>query len=770
MSVSSSRSAYNNSIAGSSTDGSITRKNSQWKIQQRRRDKRRHDANAADLRDPLKIIAIAVRFDEALAIAKDYDESILTIPLETGRLYNQTLFTAALAHLDKRTAAPTTASTNTISSSPTRSTKARSLGHASSSTLKKKQHQHQRQHDKKQQTTDDSETAETVHSIDAHPQHEAKTPLTPIILSGLLANLDSGSTYSLQHNEEEGGEHRRRGNAPHHSQRQLQQQDLMHDPPLPLTPNLTSTELVAYCNQMRRAALGRVRLRKERQNVQRIVTPVLVILATVFLYFYTMAIVRNVIDEYGFAHESCEQEAAGAADNGTTRGVMAVQGYAMACRIAAADVWEHLHGTSRLYRLPGAGKAAKQYVGRITPPLTTAALHQLQQQVLYFTSVGDSGGPSCTIEECFHGTIPLYTMHTQLYDDIVPLETIQGNRYRSSSTTYSSSLSSSSKDENRNHNKRLPIQWLGESTVNKQVREALVWATSTTATGAGKFPPMKLLDVGSGLSGTLFSLLTREFPFSFHDDFVYHGISVSQPEVQRAKQLVEVHKISAPSPISSSSSSDVPKHINVTLSQASFDDQLPEKFYTAMVAIESLSFSRNLNETLKNLARSLKSSSGSSTSSRGSAGSGRDDSTGGWGSGVLIIVDDVVQPWASTNRIHLLNNATAKHSLLTHKEWRTSLDAAGLTVRLVRDLGMEYDAPFLFSSSLGNKPVESKAGRPMRSWYDVASDFLEHWKRRSGGTIAVLQDLILNARANSERQEGYHHADLGYYLYVCTKN
>mmetsp|Transcript_33059 Transcript_33059/g.55421 ORF Transcript_33059/g.55421 Transcript_33059/m.55421 type:complete len:143 (-) Transcript_33059:4-432(-) len=68
----------------------------------RRRNKRRHVSPTAPvpahLKNPFQIINFAVRYDEAMN-----DESILQVPLESGSIYNQRLFTKALAHLQNHT-------------------------------------------------------------------------------------------------------------------------------------------------------------------------------------------------------------------------------------------------------------------------------------------------------------------------------------------------------------------------------------------------------------------------------------------------------------------------------------------------------------------------------------------------------------------------------------------------------------------------------------------------------------------------------------------
>jgi hypothetical protein len=272
-------------------------------------------------------------------------------------------------------------------------------------------------------------------------------------------------------------------------------------------------------------------------------------------------------------------------------------------------------------------------------------------------------------------------------------------------------------------------------------------SSSSTPKATSVTEALRLLDIGSGLSGTLFSLLTTDFPYVFHDAFLYDGISISEPEVTRANELLDAHGIT-----SSVDGSPESHRINATVRQSSFDDALPENFYSAMVAIESLTYSRDLKKTLENLALGLK----------------RDG-------GVLVIVDDVVHPWADIDRVRHLSNVTAKHSLMSHSEWARLLDSTGFTVQRVRDLSLEYDAPFVFSSSNGLQKSASmvhgsSTRRKMKkSWYEFTSDLLGRWARKSDGSVmAVLRDLVENANAHTEREEAYKSSDLGYYFYVCT--
>jgi SAM-dependent methyltransferase len=520
----------------------------------RRRDKRRHvTPNSIDLRDPYSVIALAIRFDESMG-----EESLLLVPLETGHIYNQKLFAKALVNLQKQTMPPR---------------------HGASSTRKKQ---------------------EPVH------------PITPIILSGLLAAIE--------------------------------QED--EDAP-------TSTELVACCRSMRRAALARVRVRKQRQRIQRTITPVILVAGVVFLVFWSTSNVKALLIDFGFV-DSCST---------------------MACRLAEARLWEH-----------------------INPP-----------QILR----------DCTMEACplMEGQeeYPIYAMHTMVQPGWISLGEIESKRTKQ-------------KGYWRPGDKSSPLQWLGETTVNRLVRDAIMTTLPASST-------LKLLDVGCGIGGTLYSLLTSK---TQQKRLSYHGIAISTPEIYQARRLITSHQLL--------------ESKMITFEQQDFDEPL-DQTYSVMVAIESLSYSPELSVTLKNLASSLQSKSG-----------------------ILVLVDDVIAPWTTTHTVEKLRNVTARASLITHKEWKHNLVSSGFVIKEVRDLGLEMDLPELTSG--GPKP---NLWRLLGDWrHSTAQIVLKRWSKWYGEgasveqkaslrTVQLVQDLVQKARATALRQEAYRDADLSYYMYICVK-
>jgi hypothetical protein len=217
----------------------------------------------------------------------------------------------------------------------------------------------------------------------------------------------------------------------------------------------------------------------------------------------------------------------------------------------------------------------------------------------------------------------------------------------------------------------------------------------------------------------------------------YHGISISAPEIYQARRLAfDLHQL------------DDDK---ITFERKSFDDP-HEQTYSAMVAIESLSYSADLSLTLRNLASSMKPK------------------------GTLVVVDDVVAPWAKESTIEDIRNVTARPSLRKNTEWKDIFAGAGLEIKEVRDLGLEMDLPEFFSS------IKPSIWGLLGDWrHRTAQVILNEWSKWYGEgatleqkasfrTVQLVQDLVQKARGSALRQEAYRQADLGYYMYVCTKH
>jgi hypothetical protein len=688
----------------------------------RRREKRRHvNSTALDLRDPFEIIALAIRYDESQPQA----EEILRTPIESGSIYNQRLFAKALAHLQRMTTPPvrtvttesatTTASVSSSSRSRTKPKRPQQIVHNNIKDNNKSDTFYDTTHNITQASLSvysrevglqqEQDPGQQQQEQQEQSQQPQLTALTPIILSGLLTSLDDPKNprSSSNHNN-----------------------DSSTSPPTAAATTTTtvvattSTELVNYCQQMRRAALARVRLRQERLRIQRIVTPLLLCTVGLGFYFYIMSNLNLVMLEYGFL-DSCEMYHHYNPNKGidNVKTVTVDERYVMACRHAEAVAWEKLNQAHSLQFLVGAGDH-------------------------HFCTVD-----ACSLADTLDEIVPLYSMHLPLQDAIVPLEDVLGRQRRQTRRKQSQRGISpvTSNGDTGDSSFGLPVQWLGDTVVNRLVREAIVALhqppTGSRSDSVGNL--FSILDIGSGLSGTLFSFLTSEFPFP---KWTYHGISISQPETRRASQLVHAHKIFSMTrgendDAGASSSSSSPSLVNVTIQQESFDAPLPSKAFHSMIAIESLTYSRNLTVTLQNLVSGL--------TSKGS----------------LIVVDDVVAPWANPDRIQHLINRTAKASLITHQEWLNHFSAAGLVLQQrPRDLILEYEFDWFTTFE------------PEKPGYIFFQNLLQRWPGRDSPTrtnkasvraLHLLQDLIQQARGDHWRREAYHTADLTYMIYVCRK-
>ncbi len=667
---------------------------------------------------------------------------ILQVPLETGKLYhNEDLFSKALTHLRKESRSFRLGWSIPYFSSKPNWTKDLLV--------------------KDQEVNDKEENKEESGRL----KSSRTAALTPIILSGLLASIENVNFTKLS--------------------------ELATDTEITAR---TSTELVNYTVGMRRAALARVRLRIKRERTQRVVKPVLAIVACLGLYSYAWSsLQRLLVGFYGVTNIvlTLPESADG---NPLEHTVDILRLTTSPCRTRAnPDHYGHLSNYTKACRITEAATfdlLTSPHNSRHTKLFARMAYAEIQ------------GEPSKVSEDLMQYNddyvddtdLPLYAMHTTLGDNessIIPLDDVihgkrtpkdnaqkqRRKRRRRRQQKYDQ------QEEQNDYNDSIAlayarlsaaVQFWGDTTVNHLVREAIVQAHSGEAIDSNNHK-LNLLDVGSGMSGTLFSLCTPEFPFQ---DWSYHGIAISQPEVRRANQLVDTVVrpiISSASetaynknPIVDSQDGDTSDSIrfplsNITIQRASFDDPLPPKEYTTMVAIESLAFSHNVTHTLMNLARSLKPK------------------------GTLIVVEDVVAPWAKSNNneyVTQMQKVSGKDSLLTHQEWLEHFAAADLTVNKVRDLMLEFDAWSMDSSSTAS----AVTGLPFiglligeKPWYSVGHSLLKSligWFGRSqdddgnlsNRALFLMEDMIVNEQGNAYRRAAHHRADMGYYMYICTKN
>jgi len=255
------------------------------------------------------------------------------------------------------------------------------------------------------------------------------------------------------------------------------------------------------------------------------------------------------------------------------------------------------------------------------------------------------------------------------------------------------------------------LRWLGETTVNTIVREAI--------NAHLNYPKLdkRILDVGCGIGGTLYALLSDGFTS-------YRGISASAAEIHMARQLANSHHFKE----------------DIVFEQKSFDEVLPANNYTAAVAIESLSYSRNLEATIDNIVKSLKSG------------------------GVLVIVDDIVYPDYAIPEVESM----LRPSLLPHTFWVAAIEKTGCVLKEQRDLSLEYEV------ILGHDTTILQ--NPMTAWGFFALLFpWEHWLARRGNAASQRLLELQEERTQfvemwKRRQVGHGAAaSLSYHIYVCVK-
>jgi Methyltransferase domain len=299
-----------------------------------------------------------------------------------------------------------------------------------------------------------------------------------------------------------------------------------------------------------------------------------------------------------------------------------------------------------------------------------------------------------------------------------------------------------------------------ESTVNRLVREAVEKHRDPNL-------GLSILDVGCGVGGTLYSLLppyvnaTLDIRGSATSSrpFRYRGIALSAAEVHHATQLA-AHR------------ADVLAQLDVAFEQRSFDSPLRRLQsnqsnatdpgpYTVMVAIESLSYSRNLKETIANLLSSLASG------------------------GIMVIVDDVVLP-SDAGRV-AVDPGFRRPSLVTHQTWNSLLVEHNCTMLEGYDLTFEHE--IVWTADLPSASAAKAAMTFGPAFWPLSfvlnaiassSETLwrrgvwwERWFAASAASRRMVQlhdDRAEHARAARKRIEEYQVRDsLSYHLYVCRK-
>jgi SAM-dependent methyltransferase len=458
-----------------------------------------------------------------------------------------------------------------------------------------------------------------------------------------------------------------------------------------------TSELVAFCQRMRRLALARVRRRKRRYELWHFVVPIVVVAYLAGMAFQQFRNRHVSLVDLQYVG-SCEQ----------FRSVNGNGSYESACRLAETRLWE-------------------SYQDYLVVTNATTSFDHVHDLSLWWSrklpkSEKDSGGRA-----------PL-ALHTSLLRPLVRMDDLVDHQ----SVVYSRSLPGdvscpSSKES------QYPLRWLGETTVTRLVRSSLTKYANHTSTTSTK--GLSLLDVGCGVGGLLYSILPG-IGSSTNRKLMYHGISISDAEIYHAQRFAERHNVSDTVGVS------------FEFERQSFESSLPLLAYNAVVAIESLRYSHNVQATVEKLMTSLQPG------------------------GVLIVVDDV----ASNDGASLTFNESVPSrpsSLLSHKTWMGLFANNSCTVQKARDLSLEYELAGLTVSGL--KRVDTQ------NWiYELRERlglFKCHYfsrmsaafpRRGISGAVgrrmrALCDDQAALARQRNVRREEYQKVNLQYRIYVCTK-
>jgi SAM-dependent methyltransferase len=321
---------------------------------------------------------------------------------------------------------------------------------------------------------------------------------------------------------------------------------------------------------------------------------------------------------------------------------------------------------------------------------------------------------------------------------------------------------------------------LGDTTVNRLVQKAIETHL--------RLKELSVLDVGCGVGGTLYGGLltgssdggntTKHTVVKGHSKFEnsrtlrsYHGIAVSEAEIFHAQALADHYRRLG----------HLQQGPSIRFERRSFDDRLEERSrngtvnttdsdYSVMIAVESLTYSRDLRKTLLNLLPRLR--------------------TGG----IMVVVDDVVLGSDDADRriaVGILGRE--RPSLVTHSSWESFLRDAGCPLLEGYDLTFEHD---LLVSPEDDDRSACEMNDPSRSsWFSVLASFVASkantlwrtygasswwWGFASSSSAAapgkaarmaqLHYDLARLRRVSIRRQEEYSvRGSLGYHLYVCRK-
>ena len=299
-----------------------------------------------------------------------------------------------------------------------------------------------------------------------------------------------------------------------------------------------------------------------------------------------------------------------------------------------------------------------------------------------------------------------FSMHTALSRELITLEDLGLGAFSSFMASINRNSNKSSKT-----NEKTGISWLGDTNVNKVVVQAIEEYLPPNA-------DQTVLDVGCGVGGSLYPLLfSHTSNAETNRSFRYHGIALSRAEVEFAGRLAAFH--------------DIPSDM-AAFEQNNFDAPLSFGTFSVILAIDSLSYSPNIEVTLSNLMKSLR---------RG---------------GIVIIVDVVVV--AGQHEPLPEGDLRLQPYHFTHAVWVAALNRAGCSLELARDLSLEYEV------------ASDMQLHPFTVYWDYRIPFLQASKSSATRRVVALADDLVNvSREKARRDEAFKTAELSYNMYICRK-
>eukprot|EP00977_Amphora_coffeiformis_P018245 scaffold6331_cov152-Amphora_coffeaeformis.AAC.11 len=508
----------------------------------RRREKRRHlSSHALDLRNPLQVLELAVRFDESRQ-----DEAILKEPLENGKLHDQKQFLEALKFLESQTKPPTS--------------------------LQQQQQQQQQpppslpSNSRRTRVSSGKPTFYEllckIFRINNKRENETypEYALTPIILSGLLRTVRDNTAEASS------------------------------SPSLPQGSVDRVGELVLTCQSMRRAAIRRVNNRQIRIKIQRNILPALSFCFLLLMYGQGIRETWQSLEALHFiTHEdySCDNFA---------------YEYRRPCHFAEAHLWT------------------------------------MFEHYLLLDKCRDND-QECLTRKFGEGPLALQARFTR---NLVPIEDVLDDTTSTKRELFR--LGKIPHSEPALENMAFLTGGAGKERLGKSV-PLLTMGDPFENADLTAFREISVLDIGCGVGAALYFLLPANTEL-----FNYHGIALSHAEVHFAREMARRQGL---------------EKARVFFEQRSFDEILPRLSYNLIVALESLSFSPNLENTMANLMSALQPG------------------------GILLVSDEFVLPGheSSVSAMAAARRAPSFNSIL---HYATLMEEYGCQVQYVREYGMEF--------------------------------------------------------------------------------